>query len=366
MNTQIIQERMAKLIASMRDRHIDVLCIGANAWRSDYLRYAIDVTLLEGEAMAFIEGDGTIALLVQSATEARRLQKEYPQFNTVHAHPYYPLVKERLNGLGSKAVSAAPLVAMPQALLHHPWAQPIEATVQWVDLLMLHKSGAEADAVEHAAQFADQGYAGFAKAAKVGVKEYELTAYTESWLRQQGCPENFMIMGSGGVEVRGMNPPGERVLQKGDLVTTELTPCVDGYYAQICRTLVLGQPSALQLKCYQVFQEALVAGIDAVKPGATHGEVATAQNDVFRKYGLGEYVGSQYTRVRGHGMGLFVDGAHVLEDVKLVLEPNMTLIVHPNTYHPEVGYMVLGDTVRVTQTGCKVLNQTSRDLLVVD
>jgi Xaa-Pro dipeptidase len=287
----------------------------------------------------------------------------------VHPKAYYPTLLSHLSELsasGRTRMAAAPLVGLPHPLLAHPWAEPLESTVQWMDHLMLHKSWAEAQAVARAAQYADEGYAGFAKAAQVGVKEYELTAYTESWLRQKGCPENFMIMGSGGVEVRGMHPPGERVLQAGDLVTTELTPCVDGYYAQICRTLVLGQPTALQLKCYQVFQEALEAGIAAVKPGATHGEVATAQNDVFRAYGLGEYVGSEYTRVRGHGMGLFVDGAHVLEDVKLVLEPNMTLIVHPNTYHPEVGYMVLGDTVRVTETGCEVLNKTSRELLVVD
>ena len=34
----------------------------------------------------------------------------------------------------------------------------------------------------------------------------------------------------------------------------------------------------------------------------------------------------------------------------------MTLIVHPNTYHPEAGYMVLGDAVVVTETGAEVLS----------
>jgi Xaa-Pro dipeptidase len=165
--------------------------------------------------------------------------------------------------------------------------------------------------------------------------------------------------------VRGMHPPGERRLAPGDLVTTELTPCVDGYYAQICRTLVIGPPSAAQLRAYAVYREALEAGIATVRPGATHGDVARAQNDVFRRHGLGEYVSAEYTRVRGHGMGLFVDGPHVLEDVNLVLEPDMTLIVHPNTYHPEVGYIVLGDTVRVTADGCRVLNRTPRELISV-
>ena len=39
-----------------------------------------------------------------------------------------------------------------------------------------------------------------------------------------------MIIGSGGVDVRGMAPPSERRLKPGDLVTTELTPAVDGYF----------------------------------------------------------------------------------------------------------------------------------------
>ena len=46
-----------------------------------------------------------------------------------------------------------------------------------------------------------------------------------------------MLIASGGTEVVGMKPPTDRKLQKGDSITTELTPQVNGYYAQICRTL---------------------------------------------------------------------------------------------------------------------------------
>jgi Xaa-Pro aminopeptidase len=193
-----------------------------------------------------------------------------------------------------------------------------------------------------------------------------VVADTEAWFRAQGCPENFMILGSGGPEMRAMHPATERRLTAGDLVTTELTPCLDGYYAQICRTLVLGRPNGVQKAAFAIFVEALQAGIDCVKPGNTHGEVARAQNDVFRRHGLGDYVTSKYTRVRGHGMGLFVDGPHVLEDVNLVLEPDMTLVVHPNTFHPVAGDIVLGDTVRVTAGGCKVLTRTPRELFSAD
>ena len=61
----------------------------------------------------------------------------------------------------------------------------------------------------------------------------------------------------------------ERRLMGGDLATTELTPCVDGYYAQIRRTLVLGEPSAAQLSAFGVYIEAVEAGYAVLRAGVT-------------------------------------------------------------------------------------------------
>jgi Xaa-Pro dipeptidase len=43
----------------------------------------------------------------------------------------------------------------------------------------------------------------------------------------------------------------------------------------------------------------------------------------------------------------------------------MALIVHPNTYHPAVGYLVIGDAVIVTKDGCEVLTGVPRELVSV-
>ena len=51
-----------------------------------------------------------------------------------------------------------------------------------------------------------------------------------------------------------------------------------------------------------------------------------------------------------------------VKDVTTPLEENMTIIVHPNTYHPDVGYMVLGDAVIVTADGVDPLLETPREL----
>src|SRR5262245_64738166 len=137
-----------------------------------------------------------------------------------------------------------------------------------------------------------------------------------------------MIIGSGGRDVFGMTPPSERRIAAGDLVTTELTPAVAGYFAQICRTLVVGQATDAQRRAFDVFREALAAGIAAVRPGATAADVARAENDVVPKYGLGEYTTSKWTRVRGHGLGLFCDSKPpLLEDVDTTLAPDTAMNV---------------------------------------
>jgi Xaa-Pro aminopeptidase len=359
-------ERRARLAGAMAAEGLDVLVVAGNPWRSDYLRYAADLAPMEGQVFALVEREGRVQVVAEHPAEAKRFHAEQPELRVSWSPSAIEEVEAALRSFSRKRVALAPAAAVPYRLASGPLAASLASATAMLDKLMLRKSPAEIDALRRAAVLADEGYAVFREAARVGQPEYALVAEVEAFFRSRGCPENFQILGSGGREVRGMHPPTERRLAPGDLVTTELTPCVEGYYAQICRTLVLGEPSDAQQRAFAVYDEALAAGISAVRPGASAGDVARAQNEVFRRQGLGEYVTSEYTRVRGHGLGLYVDGRPaVLEDVSLVLEPEMTLVVHPNTYHPEAGYFVHGDTVRVTADGCEVLSRTPRRLFSV-
>jgi Xaa-Pro aminopeptidase len=356
-------ERRERLAAAMAAENIDVLVVAGNPWRSDYLRYAADLAPLCGQVFALVDREGQVQVVAEHPVEAKRFHAEQPELRVSWSNSPIEEVEGAIRVLSRRRIALAPIAAVPYRLATGPLASTLAGATALLDRLMLRKSPAEIDAVRRAAALADEGYAVFRAAARAGRPEYELVAEVEAFFRSRGCPENFQILGSGGREVRGMHPPGERRLAEGDLVTTELTPCVEGYYAQICRTLVLGRPSEAQLRAFSVYDEALAAGVAAVRPGATARDVARAQNEVFRRYGLGEYVTSEYTRVRGHGLGLYVDGRPaVLEDVELALEPEMTLVVHPNTYHPEAGYVVHGDSVRVTADGCEVLTRTPRKL----
>jgi len=278
-------ERRVRLAKAMADEGIDILVVAGNPWRSDYLRFAADITPLEGQAFAFIDREGPARIIVEHPAEAARLRAEQTELDVRWSLSAIEETETAIRGLGKRRIALAPRAAVPYRLAMGPLVASIAPATALLDRLMLRKSPAEIEAFRRAAVLADEGYAVFRGAARVGRPEYALVAEVEAFFRSRGCPENFQILGSGGREVRGMHPPTERRLAPGDLVTTELTPCVEGYYAQICRTLVLGEPSATQQRAFAVYDEALEAGIAAVRPGANAGDVARAQNEVFRRHG---------------------------------------------------------------------------------
>jgi Xaa-Pro aminopeptidase len=239
---------------------------------------------------------------------------------------------------------------------------PASATAD-VEEIRRVKTQEEIEWIRKAAALADRGYQHFVNAARAGMTEYELVAEVEGYVKAHGAEDNFMLVASGGIEVTAMKPPTARKLRMGDAVITELTPQINGYYAQICRTLIIGPPSTKQLESYEIFAEAQQAAQDLLRPGVDISDVARVQNDVFRKHGYGEYTGAQYTRVRGHNLGLYPDEfPHVLENVHYTCKKDMVIICHPNTYLPLSGYMVFGDTLLVTETGCVSLSQTEKRL----
>jgi Xaa-Pro dipeptidase len=358
--------RRARLLAEMGAAGIDEIIVYGNAWQCDYLRYVADFGILDGHGIAIMATDGAVTLFLDSATDAERAEAEAPDIDVQFDADIARAVGARLDRAVNRRSAAAPRRLMPTWFVNRPHGPEFADATPLLDRLLMHKLPAEIAAIRQAAALADAAYAEFVRAVKPGRRQYEIVADVEAYLRRRGSPDNFMIIGSGGKDVFGMTPPSERAIAVGDLVTTELTPAVRGYFVQICRTLVVGPPSAAQVRAFDIYREALEAGVAAVKPGATAADVARAENDVFRKYGLGDYVTSRYTRVRGHGIGLFCDSKpHVLEDVDTVLAPGMALIVHPNTYHPEVGYIVLGDAVVVTEAGAEVLCRTERMLFEV-
>ncbi len=361
--TALHDDRLGRLIEALGADGLDGIVVYGNAWQADYLRFATDLAVVEGDAAAVVLTDGASFAWFESAIEADRARATRPLAEVTACDDLVEAVASHLAGLGpGRRIAVAPMALAPDGLTHG-----LADGTALMDRLMLVKSRLELDALRRASAMADRGYRAFTEAIAVGRRQYEIVAEVEALFRAEGCPENFMIMASGGREVRGMTPATDRRLAPGDLVTTELTPCVEGYYAQLCRTLVIGPPSEVQSRAFEVYHEAAEAGEAVLRGGVRACDIARAENDVFRRHGLGAYTTSDYTRVRGHGQGLFVDSKpHILEDVDVALPAGAVVVVHPNPYHPEAGYIVFGDTSIITRDGFERLGTTARQLIVVD
>lgn len=347
------RERLSQFTELMAERHWDLLLFYGHTWRKDFLRCLLNVNFSGPYAVAALDRSGELRALMSDPWDAEAVT-EYPA-----SADFFAGLQQLAGGGGTVAIAG---MEMMEARFVQLFSNPVSATFD-VEEIRRIKTPREMELMRKAADLADRGYQYFADVIEVGMAEYELVAEVESFLKTHGAEDNFMLIASGGTEVTGMKPPTGRRFREGDSVTTELTPQVDGYWAQICRTLVLGEPNAKQRESFSIFSEAQKAAVDFLKPGVNIADVARVQNDVFRKYGYGEYTGPKYTRVRGHGLGLHCDeNPYVLEDVHYTVKEGMTLIAHPNTYLPLSGYMVFGDSLWVTATGCERLNQTERKL----
>ena len=124
--------------------------------------------------------------------------------------------------------------------------------------------------------------------------------------------------------------PGERVLEEGDIINIDITTIVDGWHGDTSRMFLVGDKIPVKArKLVDVTYDSMMAGIEAVKPGATLGDVGHAIQDVAES--------QRFSVVRdfcGHGLGqIFHMPPSVLHygtpGEGLVLEPGMFFTIEP-------------------------------------
>lgn len=212
------------------------------------------------------------------------------------------------------------------------------------------KTAAEIARARRATELAAAAYEQLLDRIDVGVAEYELIAELDSILARAGAEDNFVLMSSGPVGEPLRQPTGRR-LGRGDVVGIEISPCVEGQFAQICRTLVLGQASDSQRADYAVLASAFAAAVASARAGVSAGDVARAADEPIIAAGYGEYCRPPYMRVRGHGLGLStVSPGGLAHANATMLETDMLFVLHPNQHLPGSGYLLCGGPVVIHDT----------------
>lgn len=123
--------------------------------------------------------------------------------------------------------------------------------------------------------------------------------------------------------------PGDRVLREEDIVNIDVTVIVDGWHGDTSRMYAIGEPKRKAQRLMDTTYEAMMAGIAAIKPGATLGDIGAAIQAVAEA--------ERFSIVRefcGHGLGqVFHDAPNILHFGRSgkgpVLKQGMIFTVEP-------------------------------------
>jgi len=114
-------------------------------------------------------------------------------------------------------------------------------------------------------------------------------------LNYRGFPKSVCVSVN---EVICHGIPGGRELQAGDIVNVDVTPILNGYYADVSKTFFFGKPGPDAKKIVRVARESLTRGMAAVRPGNTIGDIGYA----IQSYAEGKGC-SVVREFVGHGVG---------------------------------------------------------------
>jgi Xaa-Pro aminopeptidase len=132
--------------------------------------------------------------------------------------------------------------------------------------------------------------------------------------------------------VRYPGGPSSRVVEQGDTIICDISPCVSGYYADCCNTLVVGDPSVEQLHYFYAAREACEAAMLALRPGNLASDSFEAARAALARHGL------PVAHYAGHGIGASVNELpRLVPHDRTPIEAGMVFAVEPGAYAGENG-----------------------------
>ena len=153
-----------------------------------------------------------------------------------------------------------------------------------------------------------------------------------------------------------------RQLQHGDMVLLHSNSYVDGYWTDITRTQVSGEPTDKQRKIFAAIAEARAVAYQNIKPGVRAADVDASAREIIRQHGFEK----EFPHSLGHGVGFAAISANAHPRIHPksdeVLETGMTFNVEPSIYVAGYGGARHCDMVAVTENGMELLTDFQDDL----
>jgi Xaa-Pro aminopeptidase len=149
----------------------------------------------------------------------------------------------------------------------------------------------EIERIRAAAKVAEAGMTAAVEAVKPCITESQVAAEAEYAMRQFGAEGFWRTYVSSGPRTNiAHGLPTLRKISTDDLVMIDIHPIVNGYSADICRTVCVGKPTDEQLVAYELYLKAQQATIAKVKAGIGMVKLEETLHGVLKDTGHDEYI----------------------------------------------------------------------------
>ena len=275
----------------------------------------------------------------------------------------YVTLCEELSDAGAESLAIEESVAYGRfRFISERFSGNVTVVDQWVEEVRQSKEPAEVERIRAAQELTDQAFEHILDVVRPGAVERDIALELEVFMRRAGSDGVAFppIVACGENSSRPHARASDRVIQPGDFVKMDFGARVDGYCADMTRTVVVGTASARQREIYDAVLAANLAGIAALRPGVPGSSVDAAARAVLEAAGFGEYFGHGL----GHGVGRDV---HELPSVgpraSKSLLAGCVVTIEPGVYVPGFGGVRIEDLVFVGEPQVQVLTRTKKELL---
>ncbi len=243
--------------------------------------------------------------------------------------------------------------------------RPVVSAQGAVEALRMVKEPVEVAALRTACRITGEVFTELLDHVAVGRTERDLAVWLERRMVDLGADgvafDSIVAAGPNGAIPH--HEPSARPIAAGDLVTFDIGARVDGYHADMTRTIAVGTPSDEMAAVHAVVHAAQQAGVDAAVNGATCGAVDAASRTLIEQAGHGE----DFVHGIGHGVGLDIHEAPIVTArPTATLAPMTAITVEPGVYLRGRGGVRIEDTVVVATDGPpERLTTVPRDLIIL-
>ncbi|MBU0900273.1 Xaa-Pro peptidase family protein [bacterium] len=193
------------------------------------------------------------------------------------------------------------------------------------------------------------------KLAKEGVREVEIAAEIEYFLKKKGMNSAFETIVASGVSSSYPHAKASlSKIKKDDLLLIDAGAVFNGYHSDITRTIILGRISKEKKKIYEVVKGAQEYALSLVKVGLRCSDLDREVRKYIDDKGYGQY----FIHNLGHGVGLEVHEDPVLSQKTkngVVIDEGMVFTIEPGIYIPGLGGVRIENVILAKKEGCEVL-----------